>query len=292
MTVWCLGSVNADSFYRVPHLPEPGETLAATSFDRGLGGKGANMAVAIARAGSRVELIGAVGLDGGWMRDRLKGYGVSVGHIVDVAEPSGHAIIAVDPAGENQILIFAGANRVLRGAEVRRALTRRAAGDMFLCQNETNQQVEAATFARSLGMRVVYAAAPFDADAVQAMLPVTDMLILNAVEAAQLEEATGLSTDELPVTDVVVTLGAEGVVWIDREAEQVAKFDAFPVEAVDTTGAGDTFTGFLLAGLDQGMHMVDAVDLAIRAAALKVTRQGTADAIPARREVEAFGTDS
>jgi ribokinase len=111
------------------------------------------------------------------------------------------------------------------------------------------------------------------------------MLVLNAVEAAQLEAATGTAPEALPVADIIVTRGAEGVRWIDTKAGQSRDFPATPVTAVDTTGAGDTFTGYLLATLDGGMAMAEAIDLAGKAAALKVTRQGAADAIPARDEV-------
>ena len=285
MTVWNLGSVNADRFYDVPHIPAPGETLAATAYAEGLGGKGANMAVASARAGSRVELIGAVGADGGWMRERLAGYGVSVSHVAEVAGPSGHANIAVDGAGENQILILPGANVLLEPARVADTLSGAAQGDIFVCQNETTLQREAADNARSRGLRVAYAAAPFSAGAVERMLPVADLLVMNAVEARQLEDATGTAPADLPVRDVVITLGPDGCRWIDTVSREARDFPSPRVTAVDTTGAGDTFTGYLLAGLDQGAAMPEALELALKAAALKVTRRGTADAIPTRDEV-------
>ena len=288
MAIWCLGSVNADHVYRVPHLPGPGETLAATGFSTGLGGKGANMAVAAARAGASVSLIGAVGAEGAWMRERLAGYGVTVSDLAVSDLPSGHAIILVDGAGENVITILPGANRALGIDAVQDALSRASAGDIFLCQNETNLQREAAGIAADMGLRVAYAAAPFDADAVTAMLDVTDLLILNAVEAAQLEEATGKAPADLPVAHVVVTRGAEGVIAHDTATGGQIDLPPFRVEAVDTTGAGDTFTGFLLAALDGGRSMPAALYLASRAAALKVTRQGTADVIPTLDEVEAW----
>jgi ribokinase len=135
---------------------------------------------------------------------------------------------------------------------------------------------------------VVYAAAPFDADAVQAVLPYLDMLILNAVEADQLTAALGKGPGALGVADVIVTLGAQGCRWIHR-GDTVKEFPALPVIPVDTTGAGDTFTGFLLAGLDRGMPMEQAIRLATKAAALMVTRIGTADVIPDLLEIEQMG---
>ncbi len=286
MTVFNLGSINADLVYRVPHLPEPGETLASTSFTRFLGGKGANMSVAAARAAARVVHIGAVGHGGDWMVDRLTEYGVDTREIVTVSGESGHAVIAVDDHGENSILLFHGANTCLDPEEISGALAQATAEDSFLFQNETNAQREAAEAASLRGMRIVYAAAPFDADAVQDVMPLIDMLVLNEVEAAQLEEATGLSPENLPVKDIVVTLGSKGCRWYETDKGEQIDVPAIQVDPVDTTGAGDTFTGYLVAGLDRGFSMRQSLDLATKAAAIMVTRQGTADVIPDLKDIE------
>lgn len=285
MAVYNLGSINADNVYRVPHLVGPGETLAATELTQGLGGKGANMSVAAARAAARVIHIGAVGADGRWAVDRMLEYGVDTRHISQISGPTGHAQIFVDPAGENSIVLFAGANRALTEVMVGSALSEASPGDIFITQNETSCQVVAAKLARDLGLRVVYAAAPFNAQAVTAVLPYLDLLVLNAVEAAQLVSETGSNIDELPVADVIVTMGAEGCIWHSK-TEKAQTFPALEVSPVDTTGAGDTFTGYLVAGLDRGMPMAQAIDQATRAAALMVTRVGTADVIPDLRELQ------
>lgn len=286
MTIYNLGSINADHVYRVPHLPRPGETLAATDLQSGLGGKGANMSVAAARAGAHVAHIGAVGSDGVWARDRLMEYGVDTRHIAIADLPTGHAIINVDNAGENAITLFSGANHAIAENAIGLALSSGSQGDILIMQNETNGQVDTAKTGSELGFRVCYAAAPFEADAVQAVMSHLDFLILNEVEANQLRAATGRKLTELPVRDIIVTLGSKGARWIDtvHGVEQV--FDAVPVTPVDTTGAGDTFTGYVLAGLDRGMPMAQAIELATRAAALMVTRKGAADVIPDLKEVQ------
>ncbi|WP_136443398.1 ribokinase [Pacificoceanicola onchidii] len=286
MTIFNLGSINADLVYRVPHLPAPGETLAATGFTRGLGGKGANMSVAAARAGARCVHIGAVGGDGVWALDRLTEYGVDTRQIAKSDEATGHAIIAVDEAGENAIILHPGANAALKKVGLINALAEAQAGDFFLTQNETTLQAEGARMAQAKGLRVAYAAAPFEADAVQAVLPFLDLLVLNAVEAAQLEDATEKSVADLSVKDIVVTLGADGCRWYETEEKTVQDFPAFKVDPVDTTGAGDTFTGYLIAGLDRGMPMEQAIRLASKAGALMVTRLGTADVIPDLKDVQ------
>ena len=282
--IWNLGSINIDNFYEVPHLPAPGETLAARSYGFGLGGKGANMSVAAARGAAHVSHIGAVGPEGRWTRERLMEYGVDIPHIAQVQTPTGHANIVVDDQGENNIVLFQGANVQLTEAIIGQALTEASPGDYLLMQNETNGQEYAAQTAQSLGLRVVYAAAPFEADAIARLLGRIDLLVLNEVEAAQLEQATGKTPQALDLPDVVITLGEKGCRWVSNNSDR--QFDAYAADAIDTTGAGDTFTGFLIAGLDRGMSMEGAIDLALRAGALMVMRRGTADVIPDLKEIQ------
>ena len=286
MAIYNLGSINADNVYRVPHLVGPGETLAAYAFSQGLGGKGANMSVAAARAAARVVHIGAVGADGRWASDRLMEYGVDTRHINQVAETTGHANICVDASGENSIVLYPGANRSVPRKSIAAALSEASPGDSFVTQNETNDQEFGASTAKDLGLRVIYAAAPFDAEAVRKVMPYLDLLVLNEVEASQLVQETGTNLQDLPVSDVVVTRGGAGCNWISKAAVQPQHFPALDVVPVDTTGAGDTFTGYLVAGLDRRMPMAQAIDLATRAAALMVTRIGTADVIPDLKEIQ------
>ncbi|MFC5738853.1 ribokinase [Sinirhodobacter huangdaonensis] len=288
MTVYTLGSINADHLYRLPHLPAPGETLAALSYSVGLGGKGANQSVALARAGADVRHIGAVGADGLWMVARLTEAGVDCAAVSEVEGASGHAIIAVDAAGENAILLHPGANRMIGAEMVRAALEGARPGDTLVLQNETSAQVEAARIGQEQGLFVVYSAAPFEAEAVAAVLPYLSLLIMNEVEAAQLCSALSVTFEALTVPHVVVTRGARGAEWHDRAGAVVHHAPAFAVTPVDTTAAGDTFAGYLVAGLAGGLGPEAAMRLASGAAALKVTRAGTADAIPARDEVMRF----
>lgn len=285
MTVWNLGSINVDHFYRVPHLPVPGETLAAAGYAVGLGGKGANQSVAAARAGARVEHIGGVGPGADWVLERLQSYGVGTGHVAVGEAPTGHAVINVAEDGENAIVILPGANGAIAAEQVASALGAAAPGDVLLLQNETVGQNEAAAMAQAKGLRVFYSAAPFSADAVRAVMAHVDVLLLNAVEAAQLEESLGHSVEDIGVETVVITKGADGAEWLGTRRFFVP---GHTVDAVDTTGAGDTFAGYLAAALAEGLAPEEAMARAGAAAALKVTRPGTADAIPAADEVAAF----
>lgn len=294
MSVWNLGSINVDLFYRLPHLVQPGETLPATAHEIGLGGKGANQSVAVARAGAEVHHLGMIGADNTWVLDRLTGYGVDVAHVGRADAATGHALILVDEAGENAIVTYAGANYRQSLDAVTAALGGAAAGDMFMLQNEVSLKVESARIAQEKGLFVVYSAAPFKADVVGEMLPHVDLLVLNEVEAEQLAEALAMPVPEIPVANLIVTRGAKGASWREQATGEETRVEAFAVTPVDTAGAGDCFIGYVVAGLDQGLSRAEALRLGAAAAALKVTRPGTADAIPSRAEVDAFlaGTET
>ncbi len=288
MAIWNLGSINEDRFYRVPRLPKPGETLDTVDFQIGLGGKGANQSVAAARAGASVWHIGCVGPGGGWAKDRLTQAGINTAHVMQGSVPTGHANVHVDAQGENMIVVFPGANRALTWPQIEAALNDSQSGDYLLLQNETNLTAEAARMAREKGLFVVYSAAPFRPDATAAVLPFVDLLVLNEIEAVQLASALGAPAEALPVANLLTTKGAAGARWQDLQSGQVTEVPAFPVAAVDTTGAGDCFIGYTIAGLDLGLTTQDAMRLGAAASALKVTRRGTADGIPDRAEVDAF----
>lgn len=274
-----------DHSYRVGHLPRPGETLVAQSYRLGLGGKGANQSVAAARAGAVVRHIGAVGPDGGWACRWLAAQGVDITGVVEVQEATGHAIVYIDDASENMIVIHPGANAALSSAHLG-PLERAAKGDWLMLQNETPLQYEAAQIARARGISVAYSAAPFDVGAVRTMLPLCDVLLMNAVEAEALYAALGNDLSRAGPRHVIVTLGALGVNWIADG--QTLRIPAVPVHAVDTTGAGDCFAGNLVARLDAGDTMPDALRWAVAAAAVQVSRPGTAEAMPTAVETRAI----
>jgi ribokinase len=286
-----LGSINADYFYDLPHLPTAGETLAAKAMYIGLGGKGANQSVAASRAGASVSHIGAVGHDGTWAIERLKAFGVETRGIRKSDLPTAHAIVMVDENGENQIVIFSGANHDQDEAGIFSALDAAGSGDWLLLQNETSHQVEAARKARELGLNVAYSAAPFDVAAIQAVLHYANLVIMNEIEAFQFEEATGRKTRDLPVRHVLITKGRNGAEWFDMDTKEITSCPAFSVDPVDTTGAGDTFAGYTVAGLSLGLPLNLTLRRASAAAALCVTRKGTADAIPGINEVMSFLED-
>jgi ribokinase len=285
-----VGSVNIDHVHRVAALPGPGETVVDTGYARGLGGKGANQSLAARLAGAEVRHAGAIGADGAWCRDRLAAAGIGVEDLTTVEAATGvmtgHAVILVDDRGENLIVVHGGANRALSEAAIERAVGRARAGDWLLLQNETNLVVAAAQAGRAAGLRVAYAAAPFDPAATAAVMPLVDLLAVNAVEAAQLAGHLGRAPERFGAPVLLITEGAEGARCWTAAGEM--RQEAFAVEPVDTTGAGDTFLGYFLAGLDRGRPVAEAMRLAAAAAAIQVTRPGAAEAIPTAAEVDAF----
>jgi len=285
MTIHCLGSINVDHVHRVPHFPRAGETLTDDGYIVGLGGKGANQAIAAARSLAKTRFIGAIGKDGLWTLELLQNAGVGTEAIATLEAATGHAVIYVDTHGENIIVIHGGANRALTPDMIDTALASAMHGDWFLAQNETNLVAESIASAKAHGLKTAYSAAPFDAAATEAVLPHLDVLAVNEGEAAALRAHLGHDPD---VPMLVTTLGPKGVIIKHRDEPEPLSVPAFSVTPTDTTGAGDTFIGTLVGALDQGADLASAARTASAAAAISVTRPGASDAIPTADEVTAF----
>ena len=290
--VTVLGSLNVDQVVSVPALPAPGQTVLATALDRRPGGKGANQAVAAARAGARVRMAAAVGADdgGALLVQALTADGVDTRMVREVTDsPTGLAIVTVQADGENTITVVPGANATVGPADVLAACEDLGEGDTLMMQLEVPfaTVVEAARRAGSMGARVVLNAAP--PQPADAALDHVDVLVVNEHECLALARSSGSARDaalELATRHhllVVVTLGAAGAAWTSGGPPAVHAAPA--VEAVDTTGAGDTFTGYLTAALHEGADVDDAVRLAVRAASTAVTRRGAQDGIPFRHQL-------
>ena len=284
MTVFNLGSINLDYFYKVPHLPKPGETLGALSFSQGLGGKGANQSVALARGGADVYHIGQIHKDDEAHIALMAQAGVDLTHIARGDVPTGHAIVVIDDAsGENQILLMAGANHALTDSQMTKALEGAKAGDWALTQNETNLGEAFLKTAKSKGLQICYSAAPFVKDQLLALIDYVDLLVVNEGEADEIAAALGKAPEAWGLPHLVVTKGAQGAYYWGKEGALFQPSEQ--VKAVDTTGAGDTYLGFLLAQLSHGASISQAMAIASKAASIQVTRFGTADAIPALAEL-------
>ena len=287
MTILNLGSINWDRVLRVTHLPAPGETLHATSNSHGLGGKGLNQSVAILRSGGAVRHLGAVGAEDEAIRKALAQVGIADDLVVGVAgRETGSATIMVDDAGENSIVLDAGANAVIPDTAVEAAFDAMNTGDWLLFQNETGGAEQAVELARKKGLKVAYSAAPFLADRARDLLADVDLLAVNEVELAQLCVAIG-GRDNLPEgLELLITKGKDGA-EIVLEGEQLT-VPAFPVDVVDTTGAGDVFLGVFLGAIDRQLPKLEALRHASAAAAIQVGRAGATAAIPDEKAIEQF----
>lgn len=292
MKILNYGSLNIDETYAVPHFVQAGETLAPTGFARNMGGKGLNQSVALSRAGAEVYHAGCVGEDGGALVDFLTQAGVDCRFVRRRETPTGRAMIQVVPAGQNCILLFGGANRAQTEADMQETLSHFSAGDILLLQNEINGLPFLVKEAHARGMRVALNPSPFEPSLLDLSCEAISYLILNEVEAAAMsgEEEPHAALQALrlryPHAAILLTLGSRGSLYSGREGEFAQK--AYRVKAVDTTGAGDTFTGYFLAAVSMGEPVAEALNLAARASAVAVTRHGAAAAVPTPAEVRAF----
>lgn len=280
-----FGSINIDHVYSVSALPGPGETITARVCEKYLGGKGINQSIAAQATGCETRHVGAVGADGGWALEQIIAFEVATDHIAMVDSPTGHAIITVDDAAENQIIIVGGANQTLTTEMLATGLIGLREGqDWILLQNETNMAEEIVAEAKSRNLKIAYAAAPFIAETTASLLPHVDLLAVNEGEANELAKTLGLSADMIPVPELLITRGAAGAELV-RGGETI-KQSAFEVEAVDTTGAGDTFLGSFLGIYAMEADPRAALRYAAAASALQVMQRGAAPAIPNRKAVD------
>ncbi|MDQ1204974.1 ribokinase [Microbacterium sp. SORGH_AS_0862] len=285
-----LGSANMDLVVRVAAAVRPGETVSGSSFATGPGGKGLNQAVAAARAGASVRFLGAVGADefGGRLRGFLLAQGIDASGLVPSAEPTGIAAITVTDDGENAIVVVAGANADDRLSDSDRAAIAGAGYLVVQLERPVALVLEAMRWARGHGVTTVLTPAPVPDSRIDELVSLSDVLLVNEHEAAALSgdpDAAGAARVlSRAAGTVVVTLGAAGAL-VAQGGEVTATVAARPVSAVDTTGAGDTFAGVLIAWLAAGATLHSSLEAASAAAALTVTRPGAAASMPQRADI-------
>ena len=289
-----LGSLCIDHVFRVPQLAGAGETLSSSSHEVFPGGKGLNQSLAACRAGAEVCHLGCVGSDGRFLLEVLEAAGVDTSGVrllTDAA--SGQAMIQVNDAGENAIVIDGGANRRITSHDVDAAMARLAADDWLLLQNEINDLPRIFERLMDCPAKVAFNLAPVDGREQDYDLNSVDLLIVNEIEARALvtaeiaaeDDARVASTlaDRFPAMDIVLTAGSGGLVH--ARGERLARLSAHPVDAVDETAAGDAFIGYLLAELLAGGSMFDALRSGSAAGSLAVTMPGAASSIPDENDV-------
>jgi len=294
MRILNFGSLNMDYVYQVEHFVRPGETLAALSRSETAGGKGLNQSIALARAGASVCHAGCLGTGGEALKKTLEENGVDTELLLAVPEPQGHTVIQVNPDGENCILLFGGSNRCISEAYVRHVINRFRPGDWLILQNEINQLPLIVDLASAGGMHIVLNPSPYNASLSEVNFSVLDWLLVNEIEAEQIsgekepDKVWEKLHQQYPKLSLLLTLGKAGsIAWhVNSGIIEMSVKKAVSVKAVDTTAAGDTYTGYFVYGLIEGRSLSSCMDLAGRAAAIAVTRPGAAGSIPWRRELD------
>ena len=289
MPILNFGSLNIDHVYRVDTFVLPGETKHSKSYTVHSGGKGLNQSIAAARAGSQVFHAGIAGRDGGFLVEMLEAAGVNTSLMQSSPEVSGHAIIQLSDSGQNCILLYGGTNQMLTEAYVDRTLEAFGDEGFVLLQNETNLVGEIIEKAARLGLKVVLNAAPYSEEVNSYPIQQLDWLIVNEVEGAGIagtaaeESLLQRLAERFPQTGILLTLGSRGAQCF-RDGHY-ASIGSCKVQAVDTTAAGDTFSGYFLAGVLQGLGLAETLRMATVASALCVQRPGAANSIPTQAEV-------
>ena len=290
MRILNFGSLNLDNVYRVPHILLPGETLTASSMETFCGGKGSNQSLALARAGAEVWHAGCIGPDGEPLRRIQQEAGVHTDFLRTVERPTGSTVIQVADNAENNIIYYPGANHAITDAHVAEATAAFGPGDLLLCQNEVAGVERILRAGAARGMTVCFNPSPITSEVADLPLELVNVFLVNELEAAALagpgDDPAGRLAARYPGAEVVMTLGSRGVCRV-KGGERIT-VPSFPVQAVDTTGAGDTFTGFYLCGRAAGLPPETALRRACAAAALAVSRMGAAVSIPTAPEVDAF----
>ena len=298
MKILNFGSLNIDHVYKVPHFVKKGETLSSEDLKQYPGGKGLNQSIALAKAGMSVWHAGVIGADGQLLSDILTAAGVHTELLhTDTKTPTGHAIIQNDVQGDNCILLYGGTNQQITTIYADEVLSHFGSGDYLVLQNEINQLSYIIINAKARGMKIILNPSPMDAKIFELPLHLIDLFFVNEIEAAGLiksklsdadisdnEKLASRLQELFPENDFVLTLGEEGSMYLSSDTQIYQP--AFKIKAVDTTAAGDTFTGFFLSGLLHGKNIPASLELASKASAITCSRAGAAVSIPTMEEVK------
>lgn len=289
MKVLNFGSLNLDYVYQVESILIPGETQASKNRQTFCGGKGLNQSIALAKAGIPVYHAGLIGEGGEPLLEVCKENGVNTEFIRQISGPCGHTVIQVDQNGQNCILLFGGSNRSMTREFVDSVLDSFEEGDIILLQNEINELDYIIDRAYEKHMMIILNPSPFDSALEKCDLSKISLFLMNEIEGFQItgekepDRILAKVKELYPNAKVVLTLGGDGSVYQDETG--IYRQGIFKVKAVDTTAAGDTFTGYFISSIIDGMPVQKGLELAAKASAIAVSRPGATASIPLRSEV-------
>jgi ribokinase len=292
MTILVFGALTIDLIFSVDHIVRPGETIGSASLSRSAGGKGANQATALAKAGMDACLAGKIGEDGKFLLDLLQSYGVNTVQVKIYEGATGQALIQLDVSKQNAIVLYAGGNGAITLDDIDRTIGDFCPGDAILLQNEIVYTKEIMERAKKRGLKIYLNPSPYDAKIETLPLDLVDAFFVNEIEGASL---AGMPIDSpltqiletlvqrFPRSEIILTAGKDGAYYGYTDTRARGSIVDMPV--VDTTGAGDTFTGYFIAARQQRLPVDQALAVACKAASIAVSRKGAMEAIPFAREV-------
>jgi ribokinase len=287
-----FGSLNIDLTFSVDHIVKPGETIGSVSLTKSAGGKGANQAAALAKAGMDVRMAGKIGEDGEFLLKLLQSYGVDTACVSRYEGATGQAVIQLDRDKQNAIVLFAGGNGRITLDEIQGTIGQFGRGDTIVLQNEVVRLGEIMETARERGLRICLNPSPCDETIETLPLQLTDIFFVNELEGAALaalpvteppQRILDRLTERFPAAEIILTAGKEGAYYGFQGTCE--KGDIIDLPVADTTAAGDTFTGYFLAARAKNFSVSESLALACKAASIAVSRRGAMEAIPFGSEV-------
>jgi ribokinase len=301
MKILVYGSLNIDLVFSVDHIVRPGETISSSALEKSAGGKGANQAAALAKAGMPVYMAGKIGTDGEFLLQLLQSYGANTDHVARYGGTTGQALIQLDKNSQNSIVLFAGGNGAIQPEEIDSVLEDFGRGDLIVMQNEITHTAQIMEQAKKRGMKICLNPSPFDEKIEALPLDLVDMFFVNEIEgealaalgtvqapsrtvpAADPAEILDRLTGRFPHAEIILTAGKDGAYY--ASGKNHAKGNIIDLPVVDTTGAGDTFTGYFIAARSKNFSVEESLHLACKAASIAVSRKGAMQSIPFGKEV-------
>jgi len=292
MKILVYGSLNIDLVFTVNHIVHPGETIASSALEKSAGGKGANQAAALAKAGMETYIAGKIGADGRFLLELLESYAVNTEKTVIYPGATGQAIIQLDPNKQNAIILYAGGNGEIQKDEINGVLSSFGSKDAILLQNEIPHVGVIIEKAKEQGMKIYLNPSPYDERIEKFPLNLVDVFFVNEIEGAALASLPvetppplilNILTERFPGAEIILTAGRDGAYYGSGKVREKGETIDLPV--VDTVGAGDTFTGYYIAAREKQFSVPEALKLACKAASIAVSRKGAMQSIPFKEEV-------